>query len=63
MFFKTGVPKKIQKFHCKTPVLSLLTKIAGSQGRGFIKKRLQHSSFPMEFSTFSRTPYFAEQLR
>ena len=48
--------KKIRKLPRKTPLLeSLLTKVAGLQACGFIKKRLQYGYFPVKFASFLRT--------
>ena len=44
------------RFHSKTPVLeSLFNKVAGLRPPALLKKRHQHSSFPMNFSKFFRT--------
>ena len=43
----------------KTPVLeSLFNKVAGLKASSFIKKRLQHSSFPVKKANFLRTAFF-----
>ena len=55
---------KFLKFHRKRPVFeSLLNKVAGLKACNFIKKWLQHSSFPVKFEKFLRTPFFTEHLR
>ena len=49
--------KKFYKFHRKTIVLkSIFNRVAYLQGCSFIKKRLQHRCFPVEFTQFLRTP-------
>ena len=43
----------------KAPVLeSLLDKVPILQACNFIKKRLQHSCFPVKFAKYLRTPFF-----
>ena len=57
MFCKKSVLKNFAKFHRKTSVLkSLFNKIPCLQACNFIKKRLQHSCFPVKFAKFLRTP-------
>ena len=47
---------KFCKFHRKTPVSkSLFNRVAGLKGCSFIKTRLQHRCFPVEFTKFLRT--------
>ena len=48
----------------KTTALgSHFNKIAGLKACSFIKKRLQHRSFPVYIAKFLRTPFFTEHLR
>ena len=48
---------KFCKFHRKTPVLEcLVNKVVSLQNCSFIKKKLQHSCFPLKFAKFLRTP-------
>ena len=49
---------KILQISQETPVLEpVFKKVAGSDlGLQFIKKRLQHRCFPVEFAIFLRTP-------
>ena len=48
---------KIRNIHRKAPVLeSLFYKVGGYQA--FIKKRLQHWCFPVNFAKFFKTPIF-----
>ena len=43
----------------KTPLLeSLFNKVAGLQADCFIKKRLQHRYFLVDFAKFLKTPFF-----
>ena len=51
--------EKFCKFHRKIPVLESLQALAYN----FIKKRLLHSCFPVEFARYLRTPFFTELLR
>ena len=52
-----------KNIHQKTLVLkSLLNKVAGRKTCNFIKKRLQHRCFPVNFGKFIKT-YFEEHLR
>ena len=49
---------KLGKFQRKAPVLECLyNKVAGSQARNVIKKRLQKRCFPVKFAKFLRTPF------
>ena len=57
VFCKNWCSLKFRKFHRKAPVLeSLFNNVAGLQACNFIKKILQHWSFPMKFAKFLRTP-------
>ena len=48
---------KFRKFHWKTSVLeSIFNKVAGLKACNFIKKRLQHTCFPIKYAKFLRTP-------
>ena len=42
---------------------SLFNKYAGLKACNFIKKRLQHRSFPVKFAEFLRIPFFTEYTR
>ena len=42
---------------------SLFGKIASLRAENFIKKRLQHSCFPVKFAKFLRTPFSTEYFR
>ena len=54
---------KFRQFHRKTPVLeSRFNKVAGLKACNFIKKRFQHSCFPVKFAKFIRTPFFKEHF-
>ena len=49
--------QKFCRFHRKTTVLkSLFNTVADLQACSFIKNRLQHRCFPVEFTRFLRTP-------
>ena len=50
---------------CKKGVLRNFAKLTGKhlcQGLFFIKKRLWHRCFPINFVKFLRTPFFTERL-
>ena len=52
------------KFHRKTSVLeSLFNKAAGLKACNSIKKRLQHSCFPVKLAKFLKTPFFTEEFQ
>ena len=55
VFCKKRCSLKFRKFHRKT-LKFLFSKVAGLRPATLIKKRLQHSCFPMEFAKFLRTP-------
>ena len=42
----------------KSKFESLFDKVAGQMACNFIKKRLQHSSFPLNIAKFLRTTHF-----
>ena len=53
MFFKKDFKLKFCKFHKETPLLeSLFNKVSGLKTCNFIKKRIQHSCFPLKFARF-----------
>ena len=53
MFFKKDFKLKFRKFYKETPVLeSLFNKVSGLKACNFIKKRIQHSCFPLKFARF-----------
>ena len=62
MFFKIDALKNLVIFTAKQlclPVLqSLFDKAAGFSAYNFIKKRLQHSCFPVKFAKFLRTCFY-----
>ena len=59
MFFKVDVLKNFANFTGKHVYCSLfLIKICN-----FIKKRLQHTCFPVKFAKLLRTPFFTEHFR
>ena len=41
----------------------LLNKVAGPQACNFVKKRLQHSCFPVKFAKFFKKTHFEEHQR
>ena len=50
---------KFSTFYSKAPVLkSLFDKVADIQAWNFVKKRLQHTCFPVKFATSLRTPSY-----
>ena len=58
MPLKLRVLKDLAKFTGKTMFRSLLFKKAAS----FLKKRLQHTCFPVNYAKFFRQPNFVEHL-
>ena len=62
MFFKTGILKNFANFQKNTCVESLFDKVAGLKACSFVKKRLQHTCFPVKFAKFLRTIFFTEHL-
>ena len=50
MFYEIGVPKKLQKFQRKTPVLDSLFNYVE-------KKKFQQSCFPVKFAKFLRATF------
>ena len=64
MLFKIGVLKNFPIFTGKHLCWSLFfNKVAGLRPRILLKKRLQHSCFPLNFAKFLRTPFYTEQPR
>ena len=60
--YKKSCSQKFRNFHRKTPaVKSLFHKVADLQACNFLKKRLQHSCFPV--TKFLQNTYFEEHLR
>ena len=51
---------KIPKKHCCSPFFN---KIAGLRPAALLKKRIQHSYFPVNFAKFSRTLFYRTHLR
>ena len=50
--------------HRKTPMLEFFfNKVAGLKFSNFIKKRLQHSCFPVKTENLLRTTFFMEHLQ
>ena len=48
----------------KTPLLeSVFNKVASLQADCFIKKRLQHRYFLVDFAKFLKTPFFTKHLQ
>ena len=63
MFCKKGVLRNFTKFIGKPlSQILLLTKLQ-VQACNFIKKRLWHRCFPMNFVKFLRTPFLTEHIR
>ena len=59
MFFKIGVPKNFVVFTEKQLCWSLfLNKVAGLKAYNFIKKRLQHTCFPVSIAKFLKTFFY-----
>ena len=57
MFFEIGV-LKVCNIHRETPVLEpLFSKVASLEAYKFIKKRLQHTCFPVNIANFLRKFY------
>ena len=55
---------KFRNFHRKAPVSEpLFNKVALFWVCNFIKKKLQHRCFPVNFVKFLRIPFFTEHLR
>ena len=53
LFFKKDFKLQFRKFHKETPLLeSLFNKVSGLKTCNFIKKRIQHSCFPLKFARF-----------
>ena len=57
MFFKVGVLKNFANFTGKHILKSLFNKVAGLKSCNFIKKRLQHTCFAVEFEKFLKTTF------
>ena len=61
---KKGVLKSFGKFLGKHQCWSLFfIKVASLMPATFLKKRLQHRCFPLDFAKFLRTPFFTVHLR
>ena len=61
---KKSVVKNLAKFTAKHLCQSLfLDKVAGPRPATLLKKRLSHSSLPVNFAKFLRKPFFIEHLR
>ena len=63
MFFKKGVLRNFAKFTGKHLSGSLFNKVEGLRPATFLKKRLWHRCFPVNFAKFLRTPFLTEHLR
>ena len=64
MFFKMDVLKNFTNFTGKNLCWNFfLDKVADLKVCNFIKKRLQHRCFPVEFHKFLRASFFTEHLR
>ena len=59
MFFKIGV---LNNFAIFSGLDSLFNKVSCLEACDFIKKRLQHSYFPMNMAEFLRTAFFKEHF-
>ena len=56
--YKKAVLLKNSQYSLEAPMLEyLFNKVAGLQTYNFIKKRLQHSHFPVNMAQFLRTPF------
>ena len=56
---QTRCSYKIRKFHRKAPVLEpIFNKVVDLKACNFIKKRLQHSCFPVEYAIFLGTFFY-----
>ena len=63
MCYNKGILKLFAKFTRKDPCRSLLfNKLAGLGRATFLKKRLQHRSFAVNFAKFLRTPFLRTVL-
>ena len=56
VFYQKNVFENVLIFTEKHLCWSLFNKVAGLQCRSFIKKRLQHSCFPVNIAKFLRAP-------
>ena len=64
MFYKIGILiEQIRKIHKRTPVLDSISLSNKVTSCNVIKKRLQHSCFPVNFCESLRKPFFVEHLR
>ena len=63
MYFRIGVLENFAMFTGNHLCWSLFfDKYAGLKACNFIKKRLQHTFFPVKFAKFLRTPFFTEHV-
>ena len=63
VFCKKGVLRNFTKFTGKHVYQSLFfNKVAGLRPATFLKKRLWHRCFPVNFVKFLRTPFFIEHI-
>ena len=61
---KNGVLKHLAKFTVKDLCQSLFfNKVAGLRPATFLKKKLWHSYYPVNFSKILKPPFFTEHLR
>ena len=58
MFFKISILKKMTSFTRKHALESLFNKVEGLKACNFIKKILEHRSFPVKFAKPLRTPLY-----
>ena len=64
VFCKKGVLRNFAKFTGKHLCQSLLfNNVAGLTPATFLKKRLWHRCFPVNFAKFLRAPFLTEHLR
>ena len=62
MFFKKGVLRNFAKFTGKRLGQGIFfNKAEGLRPATFLKKRLWHRRFPVNFAKFLRTPFLTEQ--
>ena len=62
MFCKKGVLRNFAKFTGKQLCQSLLFNKAADRACNFIKKRLWHRCFPVNFAKFLRIPFLIEHI-
>ena len=55
-FFKIGDLTNFSDYTGKRQCRSLFNNVAGLEACNFLKKRLQHTCFPVKFANFLKTP-------